>query len=74
MPEGAFYVFPSIKDTGMESRFFADKLLQDFGVASLAGESFGEFGKGHLRFSFANSVENIEKALDKINEFVQSNS
>ena len=74
MPEGAFYVFPSIKETGMESRVFADQLLQDFGVASLAGESFGKFGKGHLRFSFANSVENIEKALDKINEFVLSNS
>ncbi|MQG18862.1 MAG: pyridoxal phosphate-dependent aminotransferase [SAR202 cluster bacterium] len=74
MPDGAFYVFPSIKDTGMDSRVFADKLLQDFGVASLAGESFGEFGKGHLRFSFANSVENIEKALEKINQFVQSSS
>jgi len=74
MPDGAFYVFPSIKDTGIGSRIFADKLLQDFGVASLAGESFGEFGKGHLRFSFANSIENIEKALDKINGFVLSNS
>jgi aspartate/methionine/tyrosine aminotransferase len=65
-PNGAFYVFPNIEDTGMTSRALADALLEEAGVACLAGESFGEFGDGYLRFSFANSTENIEKALDRI--------
>ena len=70
MPKGAFYVFPSIKGTGMTSREFADGLLEDAGVACLAGESFGEYGKGCVRFSFANSAENIEGALERIERFV----
>ena len=70
MPKGAFYVFPNIMETGMTSRVFADDLLSEGGVASLAGESFGEYGKGYVRFSFANSAENIEKALDRIGTFV----
>jgi len=70
MPKGAFYVFPSIEGTGMSSREFADGLLEDGGVACLAGESFGEYGKGCVRFSFANSAENIEAALERIERFV----
>ena len=70
MPKGAFYVFPSIEGTGMTSREFADGLLEDAGVACLAGESFGEYGKGCVRFSFANSAENIEGALERIERFV----
>ena len=70
MPKGAFYVFPNVEGTGMSSRDFADRLLQEAGVASLAGESFGQFGEGYVRFSFANSAQNIEKALDRINRFV----
>jgi aspartate/methionine/tyrosine aminotransferase len=70
MPKGAFYVFPDVKGTGMTSREFADGLLEDEGVACLAGESFGEYGKGCVRFSFANSAENIERALERINRFV----
>ena len=70
MPKGAFYAFPSIEGTGMTSRKFADTLLEDYGVACLAGESFGEYGQGCVRFSFANSAENIERALERIERFV----
>ncbi len=70
MPTGAFYVFPSVEGTGMTSRAFSDGLLEDEGVAGLAGESFGEFGDGCVRFSFANSAENIERALERIERFV----
>ena len=70
MPGGAFYVFPSVEGTGMTSKRFADGLLEDQGVACLAGESFGEYGDGCVRFSFANSAENIERALERIDRFV----
>lgn len=65
-PDGAFYAFPSIKGTGMNSKELADKLLYDAGVACLAGTSFGACGEGYLRFSYANSVENIQLAIDKM--------
>ncbi len=65
-PKGAFYVFPNITATGMKSQELADKLLNDAGVACLSGTCFGRFGEGYLRFSYANSLENIEKALDSI--------
>lgn len=74
MPMGAFYAFPNIEGTGMTSRRFADDLLQDYGVASLAGESFGQYGTGCVRFSFANSIENLSRALERIAEFVDANS
>jgi len=70
MPKGAFYVFPNIEGTGMTSRQFADGLLEKQGVACLAGESFGEYGNGCIRFSFANSKENIRGALERIKKFV----
>ena len=70
MPKGAFYVFPNVEGTGLSSAEFADRLLQEAGVACLSGESFGEYGKGHVRFSFANSAENIQKALGRIAGFV----
>ena len=66
-PLGAFYVFPNITKTGMDSKKLADYLLNEAGVAALSGTAFGEFGQGYLRFSYANSIENIEKALEKIN-------
>ena len=72
MPKGAFYAFPNIEGTGMTSRRFADGLLEDHGVAALAGESFGEYGTGCIRFSFANSTENLERALDRIGNLVAS--
>ena len=70
-PLGAFYVFPNIKQTGMESKKLADYLLNEAGVAALSGTAFGEYGQGYLRFSYANSIENIEKALEKIDKAVQ---
>ena len=72
VPKGAFYAFPNIEDTGMSSHQFADDLLNKAGVACLAGQAFGEYGDGFVRFSFANSAENIEKALDRIESFVKS--
>lgn len=71
-PKGAFYVFPNIQGTGISSREFADDLLSEGGVAALAGEAFGEYGKGFLRFSFANSAENIQNALGRIDAFVKT--
>jgi aspartate/methionine/tyrosine aminotransferase len=69
-PKGAFYVFPNIQGTGKSSREMQDFLLNEAGVASLAGTSFGEYGEGFLRFSYANSVENIKKSLEWIREAV----
>jgi aspartate/methionine/tyrosine aminotransferase len=65
-PEGAFYVFPNITGTGLHSKEFADMMLEQAGVACLSGTSFGEFGEGYVRFSYANSVENIREALGKM--------
>jgi aspartate aminotransferase len=65
-PHGAFYVFPNVKGTGMNCRKLSDHLLYDAGVAVLAGTCFGKFGEDHLRLSFANSIENIKKALERI--------
>jgi aspartate/methionine/tyrosine aminotransferase len=65
-PRGAFYVFPDITRTGFSSRALADRLLEEAGVACLSGTAFGEFGEGHIRFSYANSLENIEEAIRRI--------
>jgi aspartate aminotransferase len=65
-PLGAFYVFPNITETGMDSRALADKILYEANVACLSGTSFGKYGEGYLRFSYANSMENIEKAMERI--------
>jgi aspartate/methionine/tyrosine aminotransferase len=65
-PRGAFYVFPNVKETGIGCRQLADRLLQEGGVAVLPGTSFGQHGDGYLRFSYANSVENIEEGLNRI--------
>jgi len=65
-PHGAFYVFPNITGTGMDCRELGDHLLYNAGVAVLPGTSFGKYGEGYLRLSFANSIENIKKALDRI--------
>jgi aspartate/methionine/tyrosine aminotransferase len=71
-PKGAFYVFPNIAGTGYSSRPLADRLLEEAGVACLSGTAFGEWGEGHLRFSYANSLENIEEALRRIRELLAS--
>ncbi|MEK9136027.1 MAG: pyridoxal phosphate-dependent aminotransferase [Bacteroidota bacterium] len=65
-PLGAFYVFPNITAIGKPSRVIADYLLNEAGVACLSGTAFGAFGEGYLRFSYANSVENITLALERI--------
>jgi aspartate/methionine/tyrosine aminotransferase len=70
-PKGAFYVFPNVKALGMKSQKLQDHLLENAGVASLAGTSFGPEGEGYLRFSYANSLPNIEKALGRIAESLQ---
>jgi len=67
-PRGAFYVFPNITGTGMNSRELGDYLLNEAGVAVLPGTSFGKYGEGYLRLSFANSVENIRKAIDRVDQ------
>ena len=73
VPHGAFYVFPNITKTGWPSKKLADALLEDAGVAALSGTAFGDFGEGYLRFSVANSIENIEKALDRIDTWTKKN-
>jgi len=67
-PKGAFYVFPNIEGTGKSSQEMEDFLLNEVGVAALSGTSFGEYGEGFVRFSYANSVENIQRALSRIGE------
>jgi aspartate/methionine/tyrosine aminotransferase len=73
VPHGAFYVFPNITKTGWPSKKLADALLDDAGVAALSGTAFGDFGEGYLRFSIANSIENIEKALDRVSAWAEKN-
>jgi aspartate aminotransferase len=65
-PEGAFYAFPNITDTGLDSRAYADYLLKEADVAVLPGTSFGEFGEGYIRISFANSEANLAEAMRRI--------
>lgn len=70
-PKGAFYVFPNIKNTGKTSKELEGILLNDAGVACLSGTAFGAFGKGYLRFSYANSIENINKAIERIDRTIR---
>jgi aspartate aminotransferase len=71
IPEGAFYAFPDITGTGRRSKELADALLNDAGVACLSGTAFGEHGEGYLRFSIANSLENLMSAADRIRAFLK---
>jgi aspartate/methionine/tyrosine aminotransferase len=66
LPGGAFYAFVNVKASGRPSKEIADALLNEAGVACLDGGGFGEFGKGYLRFSYANSYENLMKAVERI--------
>ncbi len=72
-PKGAFYVFPNITKTGWPSKKLADAILQEAGVACLSGTAFGEHGEGYIRFSIANSIENLNKALDRVEAFANKN-
>ena len=73
MPKGAFYVFPNITRTGWPSKKLADALLEQAGVACLAGTAFGAFGEGYLRFSVANSLDNLNRALVRIEDWAGKN-
>jgi aminotransferase len=70
-PEGAFYAFPSIKSTGLSSNDFCEKLLYDMKVAVIPGTAFGECGEGHIRCSYAYSLDNINEALSRIETFLK---
>ena len=73
-PEGAFYTMPNIKKTGLSSKEMETLLLEKLYVASVAGTSFGSYGEGYIRFSYANSKENIKKALNRIHEYAIENN
>ena len=70
-PGGAFYAFPNIAGTGLSSRDLQDRLLNEAGVALVSGTSFGDQGEGYIRFSYANSIANIEEATDRIARFLE---
>ena len=71
-PGGAFYAFPNVTGTGMDSRTFQTRLLDEAGVAAISGTSFGRFGEGYLRFSYANSVDNIRAAMSRIKDMLEA--
>ncbi|MGO8756982.1 MAG: pyridoxal phosphate-dependent aminotransferase [Terracidiphilus sp.] len=73
MPKGAFYVFANITGTGWESKRLADVLLEEAGVAALSGTAFGSYGEGYLRFSVANSMDNLMEALKRIEAWAEAN-
>ena len=70
-PYGAFYVFPCIKEFGMTSEEFATRLLQEENVAAVPGTAFGDSGEGHLRISYAYSLDNLKKAMERLKRFVE---
>ena len=69
-PRGAFYAFPNVRNTGRPAKAFASALLEDAGVALIGGPDFGVLGEGYLRLSYANSEENILRALERIEGFL----
>jgi len=69
VPDGAFYVFPNVSRFGLKSAEIADRILNEAGVAVLSGTSFGAYGEGYIRISYANSIANINKALERLDEF-----
>ena len=71
MPQGAFYVFPSIKRTGLSSEEFCEKLLDEQNLALVPGSAFGDAGEGYVRISYAYSIEQIKKAIEKLEEFLK---
>ena len=71
LPKGAFYAFPNVEGTGVSSRDLEERLLNDAGVACLSGTSFGHLGEGFMRFSYANSIDNIREGLRRVRECLQ---
>jgi len=72
IPGGAFYAFPNITGTGLSSDALADGLLQEAGIACLSGGAFGAYGEGYIRFSIANSYENLMDAVERIRKFLSA--
>jgi aspartate/methionine/tyrosine aminotransferase len=72
VPEGAFYAFPNIEGTGWKSKALADALLNESGVAALSGTAFGAYGEGYLRFSYANSLDNLMEAARRVRAFLET--
>ncbi|HJM61250.1 MAG TPA: pyridoxal phosphate-dependent aminotransferase [Alphaproteobacteria bacterium] len=72
LPTGAFYTMPNISGTGVSAKAMESFLLETLHIAAIAGTSFGAFGEGYIRFSYANSIENIEKALNRIRDYAES--
>lgn len=72
VPKGAFYAFPNISKTGWKAKKLASALLEETGVATIGGPDFGVYGEGYIRLSYANSAENIRRALDRMNQFLTS--
>lgn len=72
MPEGAFYVFPDISSFGIESKEFCNRMMQEAGIAAAWGTSFGSFGEGCVRFSYATSLDNIKEAMKRFAKFTAS--
>lgn len=70
VPKGAFYAFPNIIETGWKAKPLASALLEDAGVATIGGPDFGVHGEGYIRVSYANSTENIRRAIDRLGEFL----
>jgi aspartate/methionine/tyrosine aminotransferase len=73
-PKGAFYAFPNIKETGWQAKPLASALLEEAGVALIGGPDFGVLGEGYLRFSYANSEENISRALSRVGDFLSTHT
>ena len=72
MPGGAFYAFPSIESSGLSSQEFAEQLLKQEGVAVVPGDVFGESGEGHIRCSYASSIEKLQEAIKRMKRFMDS--
>lgn len=72
LPEGAFYAFPNVASFGISSSEFADRLLNEAGVAAAGGTAFGEYGEGYIRLSYANSLDNLKIAVDRIEKFTKT--
>ena len=73
VPKGAFYAFPNIKQTGWRAKQLASALLEEAGVATIGGPDFGILGEGYIRLSYANSAENIERAITRMADFMEQN-
>ncbi|MBC7927435.1 MAG: pyridoxal phosphate-dependent aminotransferase [Bryobacteraceae bacterium] len=74
MPDGAFYAFPNISGTGIASKTLADALLHEAGIACLSGTSFGSYGEGYLRFSYANSQQNLDESVRRIGSWLKAHT